>query len=316
MNVLPILVEVTLFRPHVLHAHYARIYGWLAALTFFRPLVVTVWGGDILEDQGAFADALGRKLTPFALRRADIVTAHSRFLRDRVVSLGKPSSAVRLVGCPGVDRKLFRPGLNADAFRRELGLVDRRVVYCPRIMDELYNTEVIVRAIPTVLKQVPGASFVFSEHMGNLSYIQRMKLLVSDLGVKDAVVFLSTLPYERLPLLQNMAEALVSIPDSDGMPVSLLEGMACGNVPVVSDLPQYEGVIRNRENALTVNQKDPESVAGAVIRLLKDRPFRNRLSVAAVNTTAEGGDYETEMARMEKLYLELASNNNIILRRS
>jgi glycosyltransferase involved in cell wall biosynthesis len=133
-----------------------------------------------------------------------------------------------------------------------------------------------------------------------------MKGLAGQLGVGAAAVFVRSIPHDVMALYFNLAGALVSIPDSDGMPQSLLEAMACGTVPVVSDLPQYEGVVKNGVNALTVDRKNPQSVAQAVIRLLKDDETRARLSRAAAATTAEGADYEIEMAKMEKLYLELA----------
>ncbi len=306
MNVIPVLWGVLSFRPNVLHAHYARIYGWLAALAFFRPLVVTVWGGDILGDQGAFSDFLGRRLTPLALRRADLVTAHSRFLRDRVVRLRGRSAGVEIVGCPGVDRRSFRPGIDTEALREELRLGDGPVVFCPRIIDPLYNTETVVRAIPGVAREVPRVRFIFSEHMGSASHIRSMKSLAVELGVGGTALFVDAISHELMPLYFNLARAMVSIPDSDGMPQSLLEAMACGTVPVVADLPQYEGVVREGVNALTVNRKDPRSVAQALIKLLKDEDARARLSRAAAATTAEGMDYEVEMARMEKLYFQVA----------
>jgi glycosyltransferase involved in cell wall biosynthesis len=157
-----------------------------------------------------------------------------------------------------------------------------------------------------VLSQIPDARFIFSEHMGSAPYIQAMKSLARELGVETAAVFTASIPHRLMPLYFNLASVLVSIPDSDGMPQSLLEAMACGTVPVVSALPQYEGVVRDGVNALTVDRKDPRSLAAAVIKLLKDDDTRARLSGAAAATATEGMDYEVEMARMEKLYFRLA----------
>lgn len=321
-NVLPVLAVLRTFRPDVLHAHYVRVYGWLAALSFFRPLVITVWGGDILEDQGAFSDVFGKKLTPFALGRASVVTAHSRFLRKRVIELGKPENRVAIVGCPGVDRKQFRPGLDSDSLRNELaaelapGMApglgatlksgNVPVVLCTRLINRLYNTETVIRAIPLVLKEVPAAKFIFSELAGEKLYIQEMKVLVKELGAEGSVIFLEEIPRARMPLFLNLARVFVSIPDSDGMPQSLLEAMSCGTVPIVSDLPQYDELIKSETNALVVPPKDVRALAGAILRLLKDNALREKLSRACVDTVMEGMDYEAEMAKMERLYYELS----------
>jgi glycosyltransferase involved in cell wall biosynthesis len=306
-NVVSLRRALSSFRPHVLHAHYVRIYGWIAALSFFNPLVLTVWGGDILEDQGAFSDFLGKKLTPFALRRADLVTAHSTFLREQVMRLGKEGDRVSMVGCPGVDRRLFKPGLDTTPLRQELGLGEGHLVLCTRLMGSLYNTETVLRAIPLVLKEVPGTKFLFSEYMSHPPYVDTMKALARELSLEASVVFLEKISHERMPLFLNLATVFVSIPDSDGMPQSLLEAMSCGTVPVVSNLPQYAGLVAAETNALLAPPKDPTALARAVVRLLSDSSLRERLSRACVNTSAECGDYETEMQKMEKLYYGLVS---------
>ena len=308
-NVVPILSVLRAVKPHVLHAHYVRVYGWLAALSYFKPLVITVWGGDILEDQGAFSDLFARQLTPFALRRAAAVTAHSKFLMKRVIELGKPESRVHMVGCPGVDRRQFKRGLNTDSLRRELdGAASENgpFILCTRLMDKLYNTETIIKTIPLVLEEVPGTKFIFSEYAGERAYILDMKALVKRLAVEASAIFLKTIPHERMPLFLNLAHAFVSIPDSDGMPQSLLEAMACGTVPVVSDLPQYSELIKNEINALVVPSKDAQALAKTIIRLLRDNALREKLSRACVDTIVDGMDYEVEMEKMERLYYKLS----------
>ena len=308
-NVVPILSVLRAVKPHVLHAHYVRVYGWLAALSYFKPLVITVWGGDILEDQGAFSDLFARKLTPFALRRAAAVTAHSKFLMKRVIELGKPESRVHMVGCPGVDRRQFKRGLNTDSLRRELdGAASENgpFILCTRLMDKLYNTETIIKTIPLVLEEVPGTKFIFSEYAGERAYILDMKALVKRLAVGASAIFLKTIPHERMPLFLNLAHVFVSIPDSDGMPQSLLEAMACGTVPVVSDLPQYSELIKNETNALVLPSKDAQALAKTIIRLLRDNALREKLSRACVDTIVDGMDYEVEMEKMERLYYKLS----------
>ncbi len=305
-NVFVVLRAIVSFRPHVLHAHYTRIYGWLAALTFFKPLVVTVWGGDILDDQGAFSDLLGKRLTPFAIKRASIVTAHSSYLRDKVIALGQVPDRVRMVGCPGVDRRIFKPGIDTAALRAELRIGNAPVVLCTRLVDRLYNTETIIRAVPEVLREIPEAKFLFTALAANTEYLSEMRRLARSLDVEHSVVFLDMIPHDRMPLFLNLAGVFVSIPDSDGMPQSLLEAMACGTPSVVSELPQYQGVIEDKVNGLVVNQKSAKAVAEAILKVLKEESLRRRLSQASLNTGAECMDYEIEMAKMERFYYELS----------
>jgi glycosyltransferase involved in cell wall biosynthesis len=51
----------------------------------------------------------------------------------------------------------------------------------------------------------------------------------------------------------SRAKLYVSIPESDGAPISLLEAMRCGAVPVVADLPANREWISDGSNGLLVN---------------------------------------------------------------
>ena len=37
------------FQPGILHAHYARSYGLLGALTSFHPYFISAWGSDVYD---------------------------------------------------------------------------------------------------------------------------------------------------------------------------------------------------------------------------------------------------------------------------
>ncbi len=64
----------------------------------------------------------------------------------------------------------------------------------------------------------------------------------------------------------------------DGIPVSLMEAMACG-VPVVSTrLSGIPELIEDNRTGILVEQKDAASLAGAIRRLVTDDDLRRRLS--------------------------------------
>jgi hypothetical protein len=42
------------FDPDLMHAHYATSYGLLAALSGFKPYLISVWGSDVFDFPKAF----------------------------------------------------------------------------------------------------------------------------------------------------------------------------------------------------------------------------------------------------------------------
>ncbi len=68
-------------RVGIVHCHYIGANSWHAALSGFRPLVLTVMGGDVRGPSWSPREnPTARVMTPFAFRRADLVTTWSNRL--------------------------------------------------------------------------------------------------------------------------------------------------------------------------------------------------------------------------------------------
>ncbi|NQV01019.1 MAG: glycosyltransferase, partial [Bacteroidia bacterium] len=63
------------FKPDIVHAHYATSYGLLGALTGFHPLVISVWGSDVL--QFPKHSSVGKWIVRFNFKRADTICSTS-----------------------------------------------------------------------------------------------------------------------------------------------------------------------------------------------------------------------------------------------
>ena len=89
----------------------------------------------------------------------------------------------------------------------------------------------------------------------------------------------------------------------EGLPVSVLEAMAQGLVPVASDIRSgLPELIRDGENGFLVALGDTEGFADRLATLALNREGLTQMSAAAYRTIA-GGDYSVE--KMVKRYLEL-----------
>ena len=72
----------------------------------------------------------------------------------------------------------------------------------------------------------------------------------------------------------------------EASPVAPVEAMACGAVPVVSDLPQFEGYARHMDTALVFKREGSgaaDRLADALCQLVTDEALRNRLRTASLN---------------------------------
>jgi len=297
------------FRPHLLHLHYAGSkLGTMAALSGIRPLVVTVMGGDVLPEQHARGlSALERRATRRILEQADLLLVKSEALRPALDAWGGFSAKAEVVRW-GVDPARFhRDPAGAAALRARLGLSPHdRVIVSPRALAPLYNIHLLVEAMPAVRSAVPETVLLLTEYSARSDYRESVRRRVADLGLADRVRFAGVVPAPDMPALYSLAEIAVSVPDSDGLPQSLFEAMACGTPVVLGRLPAYAEVVEDGETAALVDRA-PAAIASTLVGLLRDEPGRARLAARALERVREVAFLPREVERVDRLYHDLAA---------
>ena len=285
----------------LLHAHYISACGWIGAMTGFHPLVLTAWGSDINVDPGR--SPFYRFFTRQALRRADLITANSNDLKKKITEFGIDAAKIHVIQ-GGLELEKFPFQRGNEALRRQLGLQDEKVVLSTRMLGKVYNLDIIVRAIPLVKKAVPQVKFVFL-YRGTAAQEQELKRLIQELGVADSVLLLGAVENHRIAEYYHLADIFVSVTSSEGMPGSLTEAMACGAVPVVSDLPVFRDWITPEQNGMIVPVRDEIATAQAIIHLLNNPALCQEIAQRNRQVVSERADYRIWMKQVENMYFDL-----------
>ena len=294
----------------VLHSHFVGVNTWYGALSRFHPTVITVMGGDILgDDWKPGPDIRERWLTPYALRNADLITCWSNNLIDIVRRFTRPEVPIEVIH-GGVDLDRFSSdGAKPQYLLDRLNLPrDARVVFSPRLMRPLYNLDKIAAAVATVCTAVPQTYFVFAvlPAATNDQYEAKIREILSQGGARDRVRFVGAIPHDEMPDFYRLADVTVSIPSSDGTPMSVLESMACGTPVLVSRIPNYDAhYIEDQRTVLMVDQRYSGPVATGLIKLLQDSSLAKRIAAEAKRRVTASASYESQMAKMEELYRNL-----------
>jgi glycosyltransferase involved in cell wall biosynthesis len=304
-----VLADVATFRPDVVHLHYAggRL-GALALLSDAAPLVVTVMGGDVLDDQHPGGrSAVQRRTTRRLLARAAAVLVKSEALRAVVRDLGVPEDRITTVRW-GVDvERLRRDDGAAAALRTRLGLASTdRVLLSPRLLKPLYNVHLAVEAMAAIVARVPQARLVVTEYGADREYRARVAALARDLGVADRVAFVGLLSAADMPAAYSMADVMLSVPSSDGLPQSLFESMACGTPAVLGRLAAYREVVEDGREALLCDLR-PAAIADAAIALLVDPARAAAQAAAARRRVEEVASLARDLDRVEEVYRRVTS---------
>jgi colanic acid/amylovoran biosynthesis glycosyltransferase len=92
--------------------------------------------------------------------------------------------------------------------------------------------------------------------------------------------------------------------ERDGVPTSLIEAMAVGLVPVVTDAGAITELVHHQENGLVVAQRDEVALADAIERLINDQDLFERLRRNARRTV----ELEHNVENTEEIVVEQLRN--------
>ncbi|HWP45497.1 MAG TPA: glycosyltransferase family 4 protein [Blastocatellia bacterium] len=291
----------------VLHCHFLGVNAWYSALSGFQPLVITVMGGDVCGPDWRPRGGRERLLTGLALRRAGLITCWSKRLAETVKQHVGPGATVEVVH-GGIDLERFHPGSRPHYLLERWDLPeDARVVFSPRLMWPLYNTDRIAEAANRVCSADPEAYFLFAvPEPQQQDYEARVRAILDGGPAAGRFRFVGPIPHAEMADYYRLADVTISVPSTDGTPMSVLESLACGTPVVVSDLPDYDpDYIEPEKTVLAAPAEDAESIARSVLRLLDDSSLVERLTADARARIEARGSYEAQMARMEQLYRSL-----------
>lgn len=282
-------------QPDVLHAHYVVEHGFYAALSGFRPLVVSAWGSDVYR---ALLNPLSNAIARWTVRRASLVTASDPAMLRAVRRLGAREDDSMLLRIGALEALFFEVSpQSANA-----GGGDAATVISARALEPLYNIGTIIDAFARVHAHLPAARLQVA-HDG--SERRALEARVAGLGIEDSVSFLGRLTPLQLRDALSGAAVYVSVPDSDSMAASTMEAMARGCFPIVSDLPSQDGFIEHGVTGLRVSAGDVETLAAAMQRALVDDGLR-RAAVEPNRKRVEAeGRLEAQAAALEARLLQM-----------
>ena len=192
-----------------------------------------------------------------------------------------------------VDMKTFYPDsvLRSHA-RKRFGLKDHdhAILFVGRI-EKTKGPERLLDCIP-FLKEAKHPFHIFLAGDGTFkSYIENR---VKKENYNTCVTFLGHLPHEDLSYFYNMADVLVLPSETEGVPMVILEALACGTPVVASNVGAIPDLVVGGVNGIVLDDLYPEKMTSAIIEILTKKISREEISRSArpfsVNNFVESFD--------------------------
>lgn len=284
----------------LIHAHWALPAGLIAVTVgrvLKRPVILTVHGSDArwaFEKKG-----LLRMLFGWTARRADFVTTVSQNIAEKMLAIGIEEKKI-LVFPMGVSDEFFSPPPARSSRPEHDG---KTVVVSNRHLLPLYNVDCLIRAIPYVVRDFAEVSFLIA---GDGERRPALESMVHRMGLRPWVRFLGTISHQQMPGILKSSQIYVSTSLSDGASVSLLEAMACGLFPIVTDIPANREWIRHGYNGFLVPPDNEFALADRIRLALKDETMRKRAGRVNMRLAREGASWGEICKTLKDVYQRLA----------
>lgn len=284
------------------------------AKLFSRPALLHLQTS--LHDEPATVRALG-SLAWWAYSTADLYLSVSRGLTGHYLAAGLPADRIREVP-NGVDATRFSPP-SADqrlALRRQLNLpLDRPLILFVGVISPDKQPHVLLDAwVQTQQNPAFASTLVFVgatdptlfELGGRL--IDQLRATAATSGFGDRVVFVA--PTNQVQDYFRAADVYAMPSLREGMPIALLEAMACGLPCVASRLPgATDTMVVDGVNGCLVPTGDRAAFAAAIGELLASPAAAARMGAAARRTVED----RYTMERVADMWLD--AYNEVLGRR-
>jgi glycosyltransferase involved in cell wall biosynthesis len=304
-----VLIELARGRVALVHVHSAA-YGsfWrksaLCALAFaFRvPYVIHLHDGRLSEFYQRGCNDLAKSWVRTVLRKAARVVVLSEHWRNAVHKI-EPAARTTIIGNP-VSVPISVAPLERPA---------RKVLYLGWLQRDKGVLDLLM-AIPTVLRSVPEATFVIAGSGGG--DVESIMDLARSLRIEQSLRFPGWVDGDKKRDLLRESDVFVLPSYYEGLPVGVLEAMACGVPVIATAVGGIPDVIEDRVNGLLVRPGQSEALARAMVIMLTDGALRSRLREAAHRAVHQRYSTEAVIAHLETLYRGLGVNVDSIDRRA
>jgi glycosyltransferase involved in cell wall biosynthesis len=264
---------------------YGGSYATMALLSGIRPYVVYVVGSDVLR-----ASWLERRSAKVTLTRAAAVIANGKFLAHKTSEL--------------VPRATVTPlylGADLDTYYPSATLPDIPTFICTRGFDSVYDNQTIIRSLSHLGDELLAMRFCFTSSGPQLPDSIEMADALLTSKLRERVGFFGGVSDAELKTALRSASFYLSASLSDGTSSSMLEAMACGLFPIVSDIPANREWITHGKNGLLFPPGDHRSLADSIRKAVGDDPWIANARVANRRLVEKRADTTVNMATLVKL---------------
>ena len=279
--------EARAFKPDLVHAHYAAGFGLWGLMSRVSPLLVSVWGSEVLTlARRPWYRALIRRI----LTKADKVTVTGSYLLDAALTVSPGIRDKTSIIPFGVEIPSDTPAFPLPPPFRLCYLKRHRLVYGP---------DILLEALQLVHSQFPHVTLSMA---GDGEMTEQLRGMAHSLGLDGVVTFPGFIDNSDIYAYLAKHHILVMPSRSEGFGVAVLEAAACGRPTVASLVGGVPEVVEDGVTGLLVPPEDPRTLAEAIMQMIRTPELCAAMGEAARRRVEDRYDWEQSLDSMAELY--------------
>ncbi len=252
-----------------------------------KKVIVHIHGSNYLDFYEGLSDRLKRKVRDF-LNSADLVIALSNGLKEKFEEIFGLDNCEVLNN--GIDTEKFREAVcGMEENRNSFALMGR--------LGKRKGAYDLVNACEKAVKENPDIKI----YMAGDGEVEKVKALVKEKGLEKNIDVIGWIGFDDKIKLLKKVSTVVLPSYNEGLPMSVLEGMAAGKAIISTSVGAIPEVIKD-ENGLLIEPGDIESLSDALLKCSTDVEMIKGMSEKNRNKTEEMFSVERMHEKLSEYY--------------
>lgn len=248
------------FKSDLIISHYTTTYSLLTYLSRLQPHISVIYGSDIYQASKFF-----KPLIKQIFLKSKKIIVSTQDAKNHVVNKYRIEEEKFIVHSYGINVRTFNIKKRLSK-TTETNIFDEfnfessgKYFFSARCMTPIYNQNLIVETFGKLSDKYPDYKLILLHcYRYDAEYLKKIKDIVQKYNIEDKIVWITRgLNAQEMSDIFSISDVFISIPKSDQLATTLLEGIASGCFPIVADLKPYYEVINNGINGIitSINSK-------------------------------------------------------------
>jgi phosphatidylinositol alpha-1,6-mannosyltransferase len=265
------------------------------------PYLVYSHGLDITSPQ-----AYPRKKTLLKniIKKAEYLVANSYFTKDELIKLGAQDHQVTVIyPCAGVEVRDISQAEVSNIIKKN-ELQNKKILLSVGRLVERKGFDMVIKSLKKIIPKVPDIAYVI---VGDGPDKKRLEMITALEHMGEYVHFAGAVSDIDLSAYYSSCEALIMPSrrlkngDVEGFGIVYLDANSYGKPAIGGRSGGAPEAISHGETGLLVDPTDIQSIADAVIRLLTDEPYANRLGLQGMNRVSTHFEWDSQVEKIKDL---------------